>query len=239
MIVVLPATTKADCIAIQSVFNHPDVIGYLGGFCILDTLLGKMRQSGCTLWQALYDNKVVGGFVIAGRSQCHQAKFGEVGVLPDYRRMRIGTCLYAAGLFQSVLEGRRLMEDTIVGDNPFQFNALSALRVPQIGILPMKTASFKDIALFCLNVNEAAVNHFLWRMPEDCQVAIEHTSYTADLWEKNKAIYLKKNPAFVTTITACRDIVEKDTRMSILQGPEVPPTNKGKQRASNRQDTFL
>ncbi len=55
------------------------------------------------------------GAMKGGRPQAHEAKLGEVGVLPEYRRRRIATSLYVACIAQTILEGRRLWTDTIVG----------------------------------------------------------------------------------------------------------------------------
>ena len=45
--------------------------------------------------------------MIGGRNQCHYAKFGEVGVLPEHRRQRIGTALYTAVVATESGEGRQ------------------------------------------------------------------------------------------------------------------------------------
>lgn len=239
MISIIPAVSKQDCVEIQTVFNDPGIIQYLGGFCILDSLLSKVNQSGTTIWKAVYDDKTVGGYLTAGRSQCHQMKLGEVGVLPAYRRRRIGTALYAAGIFQSVLEGRRIVEDTIVGDNPFQFKALAALEIPQVGTFPMKTASFKDIALFCLNITSAKIEHILGRLSYDTKITLRHDYYTDDLWKKNVEIYNKQNPSFIEDITKCRKLIFESSRVYIQQGPVKPPHDKGKKKQIGKDETFI
>lgn len=232
MIAITPARSKQDCLAIQQVFNHKDIIQYLGGFCILETLLGKLKQSGTTLWKAEVDGQVVGGMEIAGRPQCHYSKWGEVGVLPEYRRRRVGTALYVACAAQSILEGRRLCEDTIVGDNPFQFKALPMLGVTQVGLLTMKTASFKDIALFAFHITVESLTHMLSRLSSECSIELIHDSYTDDLWEKNRIIYEKKRPEFIREIEACRDLIRNEKRIIISEGAV-------RQETRVRTDTFM
>src|SRR5947207_3449032 len=101
----------------QAMFNDKNIIKELGGFTMEANLKEKMkRQLG--LWVAIGTTKrFIGATMIAGRNQCHLLKFGSVGVLHDFRRRRVATGLYLAMTAQGLLEGRRLFEDTIVGDN--------------------------------------------------------------------------------------------------------------------------
>ena len=112
-------------------------------------ILKKTISHTSTIWGAWTEGgKLVGSMMIGGRNQCHYAKFGEVGVLPEYRRQRIGTALYTAVVAQGVLEGRRIWEDTIVGTNEIQMHVLPTIGLEKWGILRAKTASFLDIHIF-------------------------------------------------------------------------------------------
>lgn len=232
MLKVSPATSKEDCIAIQNVFNHKDIIGLLGGFCMLDGLIGKLKSSGVSLFKAEVDGVVVGGMEIGGRAQCHYFKYGSVGVLPEYQRRRIGTALYVACTFQGILEGRRLAEDTIIADNPVQFMALPQLGIDKVGVLPMKTASFKDIAIFAFHVNETTIALMLRRLPVEILVEIVEDEYSKDLWQKNNDIYKVKRPEYIPRIEACRNMVKNDKRIAII-GRWGRPVHPGTRRTSN------
>jgi len=212
----------------QKIYNHASIIGLLGGLTHLDTVKGKIKSSGVTMWNAFEGNKIVGSVMIAGRNQCHYAKFGEVGVLPEYRRRRIATALYTAILCQGIMEGRRLWEDTIVGDNPFQFATLPTIGLEHWAILKMKTASFKDIHLFGYNLDFEKFKKTLDRVPEYIKIIVKEDYYSADLWNKNQEIYLKKNEAFIKELAKCKEYMLSCGKVQVEQGEIKCPHNKNK-----------
>lgn len=216
----------------QKIFNEPSIVGLLGGMTHLDTIKGKIRGSGVTLWGAFEEGKIVGSVMIAGRNQCHYAKFGEVGVLPEYRRKRIATALYSTILCQGVLEGRRLWEDTIVGDNPYQFAVLPTIGLEHWAVLKAKTASFKDIHLFGYNLSLEKLIKSLGRVPDDIIMTIREDYYTHDLWSKNMEVYVKKNRDFVDVINSCREYLDSHKQIIIAKGDMIFPHNKNKQQKS-------
>ena len=222
----------------QNVFNNKNVISHLGGFTHRDTIKSKIRQSGVTIWGATYYDKPAGAVMIAGRNQCHFAKFGEVGVLEPYRRNRIMTALYSAIVFQGILEGRRLWEDTIVGNNPFQFDTLPTLNIRQVGLLPQKTASFLDIYIFALELHMKTVSLLLERLKPPTIIHIVEDYYTRDIFKKNMTIYEKKNPEFMKVIQKCYNQLSHSDSIVIDQGLVRPVHNAGKPY-NIKQETIL
>ena len=233
MITVRPLK-DADKDEAQSIFNHKSIIEHLGGFTMLDTIKGKITSSGTTIWGAYDGSKIIGAVMIAGRNQCHLAKFGEVGVLPEYRMQGVATSLYTAIVCQGILEGRRLWEDTIVGNNPYQFKVLPALGIKHWGILEKKTASFLDIYIFGLNLTEESFMHLINKLP-DVEIHIIEDYYSKDLYNKNMDIYHKKNPDFIPVLARCTDILKGCKKISIERGLEKAPHGgkKNEQRESS------
>ena len=223
----------------QLIYNHKEIIAQLGGFTHRDTLKGKIRQTGVTIWGATYDSQPAGSVMIAGRNQVHFAKFGEVGVLKKYRRNRIMTALYSAIVFQGVIEGRRLWEDTIVGNNPYQFAVLPTLNIKQVGLLPKKTASFLDIAIFALNLSINTILDLDSRIGNNIKIRIIRDYYTNDIYNKNIKIYEKKNPSFINVIRKANTQVKNLAYVTIEQGLEKPPHNVGKKYNQDKQESLL
>ena len=209
----------------QQIYNHKDIISHLGGMTMRETIKGKIDSSGITIWGAFEEARIIGSAMIAGRNQCHYAKFGEVGVLSDYRRRRIASCLYIAILCQGIFEGRRIWEDTIVGNNPYQFSVLPTLGLEHWGILKKKTASFLDIHLFGYNLEIDRFEKTLLRIPEGIEIQIQKDNYTSDLWKKNDEIYQKKNDEFRKVISECLSLIENHSQITVLKGFEKRPHN--------------
>jgi GNAT superfamily N-acetyltransferase len=90
---------------------HPQVSKWLGGVTYLETIKKAAytpRQGKVGFWYAEVDGKVVGTLLCGARPAAFRAKYGSIGVVPDYRRQRIGSALYAAMTMQTILEGKRL-----------------------------------------------------------------------------------------------------------------------------------
>jgi len=156
-------------------------------------------------------------------------------VLPEFRRKRIATALYSAIIFQQLLEGRRLWEDTIVGTNPFQHNVLPTLGLELFGILKKKTASFLDIAIYGLNLKDDTAEKLLERVGE-CEIILTDDYYNRDIKKKNIDIYTKKNPSFIPILEKnIQDIMNSD-KVIIQKGLDKPIHNAGKRK--NRQLTM-
>lgn len=194
----------------QEILNHKDNIGLLGGFTLAETLKQKIKQNN-SMWLAYFEEKMVGVTMFGGRPQSHLVKYGEIAVLPEYRRKRIATSMYFAMTCQGVIEGRRLFEDSIVGDNPTQFNVLPTLGLKLAGELEHKTASAKSICLFQFSMLwEGAFERMYQRVPQDTTIEIAGGYYADDLFEKNSIIYKRHSPEYLTKA--------KDYRDSLLKG---------------------
>lgn len=201
---------KDDVDFVQNVFNHRDIIGWLGGFTLRENLVSKLAvYHRPSLFVAEKDFQIVGAAIISSRAQSHYFKFGEIGVLPEYRRCRIASSLYAAMTFQCILEGRRLGEDSIVGDNPIQFDLLPTIGLVLSGLLKHKTASAKDIGIFQLDLLDTKVFDILVNRILDLDINIElvQSFYQQELWLKNMDIIQKKIPDFEKVIYGYRDFI--------------------------------
>ena len=217
--------------AVQEIYNHKSIIDALGGMTFLDGIKGKTKSTGPTIWGAwTEEGKLVGSMMIGGRNQCHYAKFGEVGVLPEYRRQRIGTALYTAVVAQGVLEGRRIWEDTIVGTNEIQMHVLPTIGLEKWGILRAKTASFLDIHIFGYLLSVEQFNRTIKRLHKGTRIELREDYYSRDLWSKNQEVYQKKNPEFIKEIEECYKIVKESKFFNVVQGEKVCEHNVGKKK---------
>lgn len=230
MILVRPVKFEESEAVQMQIYNHKSIIDALGGMTFLDGIKGKTKSTGPTIWAAFDGEKIVGSMMIGGRNQCHYAKFGEVGVLPEYRRQRIGTALYTAVVAQGVLEGRRIWEDTIVGTNEIQMHVLPTIGLEKWGILRKKTASFLDIHIFGYLLSVEQFNRTIKRLPKGISIELREDYYSADLWGKNMEIYVKKNPEFMREIETCREIVRTNKVFKVVQGEKVCVHNAGKKK---------
>lgn len=181
----------------QQILNHKDVIGLLGGFTMTETLKQKIKQKN-SMWVAYLDEEMVGVTMFGGRPQSHLVKYGEIAVLPNYRRKRIATAMYFAMTCQGLIEGRRLFEDSIVGDNPTQFSVLPTLGLKLAGELEHRTASAKSICLFQFSMLwEGAFERMYERVPEETSIEIAGGYYAEELFEKNSIIYKRHSASYI------------------------------------------
>ncbi len=232
----------ADLVKVQAVFNERTILPLLGGFCILDSLKGKAKGRTASVWLAEYEptREIVGACVIAGRPQSHLVKYGEIGVLPHWRRKRVGTALYLAMTAQGVLEGRRLYEDTIVGDNPNQFLALPTMGLRLAGELRHRTGSGKSICLFQFSLLDPGTwEHMVARVPADrFTIQVRHNRYAQELSEKNRSIYAKNTPAMLPYLDTIVTQVTSKGMFSVIGGND-PVHNQGKQRVAAEEKDEL
>lgn len=187
---------RAEVDDVQNVFNHKSVIEGLGGFTMIDSIKSCAFNQRPGLWAAFDGDTPVGAFMVGGRPQIHLLKYGSVGVLPGYRRKRISTALYAACTMQGLLEGRRLFEDTIVGDNEAQHIALPTMGLSKSATLRHRTASGKSIMIYqgSLIDDHSFFKRFMQRT-EGSEFAfryyLDDNAITRDWWEKNRELASK------------------------------------------------
>lgn len=227
--------TAADCEEIQTLFNHKEIIAGLGGFTILDNLKKHITRGKASMWVARdkTTGKVVGAMESGGRPQSHILKYGSVGVHPEYRRQGISTCMYWAMTCQGILEGRRLFEDTIVGDNPHQFIALPKMGLEQVARLKHRTASGKDLCLFQMDLCEQTPFEMLWDKSERYGHHIEvlESYFTVDVWPKNMEI-IGKHPENLLNVDqamiAKRARIHHCAQITVLKDMVDPTTERRK-----------
>lgn len=229
MLKITPAQLP-DALLIQQLFNSKDVIGLLGGFCILDNVKQKCGRTPPSAFVAYMDETFCGAILIAGRPQCQEGKLGEVAVYPEFRRKRVATALYAACIFQGIREGRRLWTDTIVGNNPAQHFVLPTLGLERWGILKEKTASFLDIHIYGTNVTLKSTQGLLARIPQDASITTTTSYYTIDLVVKNAEIWNKKRPTYNQEWESCVKELSGDQRNLIELGLQEPERGGGRKQ---------
>ena len=238
--VAIKLATLDKCEEIQNVFNHKDIIAHLGGFTMLQNLKDRCKPGAPGLWYAELEGKIVGAMMAAGRPQSHLMKYGEVATLPEHQRKGIASAMYLALTLQGVQEGRRLFEDTIVGDNPTQFHVLPKLGIIQAGTLRHRTASGKDICLFQLSLWDEVAPEAMMKRLEKTGYTIEVLSnyYTDDLWTKNLEI-LGKHPKMASLADKMKVLKQLayDHKQVSVHRLEGNPTDV--RRAKFRQQTIL
>lgn len=212
-----------DVDAVQKVVAHPDVVGWLGGFLVAATKGGladpikkqtftrKDSPPTAMIWGAWLDEQLVGFTKIESRSPTFFMKNGSIGVLPEFRRERIGTALLYTQMVQAVIEGKRLIEDTIVGDNPYNSNVLPTLGYKLVGTLPEKTASFKDINLYSYQVNRDWLYTPKSRLPTYFTTEVIRSPHTQKSWNENMESYARNHDEILQNFSQLlTDLVNED-----------------------------
>jgi hypothetical protein len=168
----------------------------------------KSGKVGLWYAQEQTTKQVVGALMCAGRPMAFRAKYGSVAVLPEWRRKRISTALYCCMTLQQILEGRRLWEDSIVGDNPHQFYALPTMGLNKVGELRHRTGSGKGLVLFDFSLlDSGAFSQMLERAfsgPVPIRMHLLSNYYSDECWNANTAAYQKQLPVFAGTIDMLR-----------------------------------
>lgn len=175
-----------DVEGIKRVWNHEKCIEQLGGFSSTKQILSRAKylRKRPSLWVARVGEEVIGALELSGRQLTHLSRIGKFAVLPEYRKQGIGTYLYAAGIFQSVIEGRRLFEDSAVQDNDGHMSFLVSIGMKPVGELRQRTLSGKNIYPFQMVVSE--VIGFIDSLPGVGPEVLElsHTKYTIENWKE-------------------------------------------------------
>lgn len=226
--------------AVQEVFNHREIIGWLGGFTMLENVKNQVKMRAKVGMFGAWDGDVcVGGIMIAARPMSHNMKYGSVGVLPEYRRRRISTALYAAVTMQGILEGRRLFEDSIVANNPVQFKALPTMGVKLVGTLRARTASGLGLALFDHSLVDRDFDLMHSRIKDsEVHIHLRSSYYTKELREKNRELYEKKLSHFIPLFNSYYDLVSRyfvEQRMvTVVEDTSEHPTDARRKQFAAR-----
>ena len=213
---------------IYTVLQGAPELGFLYKASIRDHI--RENESRGTLWAAYWDEQLVGVATIGSRrSYPHLTRHGEITVIPEYRRRRIGTALYFVQILQSLLEGRREVEDTIIPElSPWMsgptecqegIGFLPSLEYSLLGTLPRRTSGFKDIQLW----GKCTYNLDRWldRIPTNSDFELLDTPKMRATFEKNLKNYENHDPDLVQTIQSCRDwIFETFQRVEVMQNEQ-------------------
>lgn len=189
------------------------------GFVRKDTIRDHIRQNEerGTIWAAYYKGQILGVANIGSRrAYSHLTRHGEIGVSPQYRRGRIGTCLYFVQILQSLLEGRRLVEDTIIPEySPWMsgptkcgegLGFLPSLSYTHYGTLPQRTSGFKDVQLWGGETLKLR-DYYLGQILEKSTYFLVDTPKTRATFEKNMNYYHTHEPELVPLFQEVRDWV--------------------------------
>lgn len=210
--------------------QHAPELGFVFKAVIIDAIAQNSTRG--TLWAVYLDEKPVGAAMIGSRRPYHHVyRTGDVTVVKEYRRKRLGTCLYTATAMQGILEGRREVEetviaslspwmvysgdsDTIVGEQNYdgQLSSgevrgsgfLRSLNYKYYGTLPKRTSGFRDIQLWCHDPSE--IDDYLSRLPEQ-EVVIElatNAEHDNDVFDKNIENYKQHEPELVSRFEILR-----------------------------------
>ena len=186
------------------------------GFAYKANLRDHIRENAerGTLWAA-YEDSALAGVAMAGsrRLYTHLMRHGEISVLSEYRRRRIGTALYAAQVLQALLEGRREVEDTIIpslspwmaGPTDCGPGFLPALQYAHVGTLPARTGGFRDVALFVKSTIQ--VKDYLVRLPSDVAIEVRDSEKVKNTFEKNVHTYSEHDPALAEKVRKLRTAI--------------------------------
>ncbi len=170
--------------------------------------LVKENENRPSLWSAFIDKKLVGTAVVGSRAaNQHLWRHGDIAVFPEFRRRRYGTSLYFTQILQAILEGRRIIEDTVVPDlSPWMVGQgfLPAIGYTQFGVLPGRTRAFKDIELWGGDTH-LLVDNFFDRLPDDLTIDIYDTPKVRDGFQKNVEIFDKYFPQLAAWFRSQRD----------------------------------
>lgn len=216
---------KSDCEEIQALWNHKEIIAGLGGFTILDNLYKHVVRGKASLWLArdTETKMVVGAMEVGGRGQVQLMKFGSVGVHPDYRCRGIATTMYFALACQGVLEGRRLFEDTIVGDNPHQFIALPKMGLDIVGTFRHKTASAKDIVIFQFDLMTGGFEKMSERfLKYGHRLQVLESYFTETVWPRNAELAAKHILEFWPKMVYYRDWIKNCPQIDVTVDMQDP-----------------
>jgi len=196
---------------VQGIYMAKGVQNELGEFVHKEGIKNKIANNvdrGSVWIAALSDGsgegEVVGAANIGSRSGYqHLLRHGEVGVLPMYRRRRIGTCLYLVQVAQALMEGRRLVEDTIIEDNPNMFDFLPTLGFESPHYLFERTRAFKTIYIFqntTLETFDVGMNR-LPTWPDKISMQIVRSEATERNMANNMKAYTTHRPGLAGEIS--------------------------------------
>lgn len=238
MITILPVfPDRAE--QVQEVFNHKDIIGWLGGFTMLEQLRNSCKDKyKIGLFGAfLDDGTCVGGIQVAARPSSWQMKWGQVGVLPEYRRQRISTALYAAVTMQAILEGRRLLEDSIVSNNPVQFTALPTMGIKLVGTLRHRTTKGHGLALFDFTLlDRLAFPTMISRIPQALfQIRLQESFYTDEVFQKNLEVFRAAIPAYEAEAIKFKQLVKQELTFVTVERLDMEHPTDARRRQFSRK----
>lgn len=107
----------------------------------------KANDGQLSFLEVWYDEILVGTAALGSRrGHQHILKHGAVQVLPQYRRLRCGTAMYASQVLCGLMEGNRLAEDCIIWDySPWMVEGfLPSMGYRLQGIFPRQTRGHHD-----------------------------------------------------------------------------------------------
>lgn len=169
--------------------KHAAQLGFHHKSQLRDQLKANEKRS--SVFWAFLDGELV-GYTATGSRQyyAHLMRMGDVAVMDEHRRKRIGSALYAAVIATAILEGRRQLEDTIIYSlSPFMCDGfLPSLGFEPSGVLQQRTSGFRDIHLMCRDVSLHWLKSVVARLADDTTIELpEHESAKSSFITQMKA----------------------------------------------------
>ena len=159
---------------------------------------------------------VIGAAICGSRAaSTHMWRHGDICVPNKMRRQRIGTALYFAQHCQAILEGRRILEDTIVPAlSPWMVRPsacgagfLRVLGYEQYGLLPQRTQGFRDIELWGQQTIQGYHAGFARLQGRQVIIELRDTIKTLEGYTKNLAIFKSHDPQLAKDVESLRTLL--------------------------------
>ena len=196
------------------------------GFIYQSSLADMVKENEFrgSLWAAYRAEELLGAAMVGSRvAYAHIWRHGDINVLSQFRRQRVGTSLYVAQICQAILEGRREVEDTIVpslspgmrGETECGMGFLLSFNYKLYGRLPERTRAFKDIELWGKSVCE--FDDWLCRLPsEGTNINLVDTPKMRTAFEKNLHPYKTHRQELAHIIMGLRERVLNTMNVRII-----------------------
>ena len=212
------ATSQEDLERIYDILQRePNIMGFVYKATIQESIYGNTNR--LNLVAARLDGEIVGALMVVGRRPYqHLWKSGNVYVLPEARRQRVGTALYTAAAIGAIIEGRRLTQDDVILDySPWMVRErkptdvcgggkgfLITLGYQQAGTFPRVTTGFKTIEPWIKEVIPY-IEDYIIRIPKGTTIQLFHTATAQKVYEENLKRYQTYDPDLAKTLVFKRE----------------------------------
>jgi len=167
---------KAERSDLDTVLNVYDSSKNNHGKTDVNYVDGAIKQNelgNVSLLVAEVDGKVVGTIKLK-RKRAHIGNVGLIAILPEYRRLGIGSLLYKVMIWIFAKEGRIKISDQMTEPNEPMKKFFEKLGFVKEGTLRKHTDSKQDVSLYAYYIDEQGIPE----IPQNVSINIK-------LWKKN------------------------------------------------------